>query len=386
MSYINKVSVGGSTYNLRDEEAIHDVSNLATKAELNGKLDSGALNDYMTTEQVNNALANKADSSALNNYMTTEQVNNALADKVSASQLDNFATLESLNTKADKNELNNYATKEDLNNVSGGGSNVNMFVEGTTLVLMANSGGPGGGGNEEIMAEFAVSSTTTNDQGHTVVALEGLTNLYNDEQRRQELQSNTFSFKWVDSEGNERGQNGRFNLASSATEELPAGPGNEKMVIDWNAGTLTFINTNLPEGVVKVVLIKHSNGGSEGPNFTDVYTTNITNVSRPDSTKYVYTVEDSGFANMISTMASYSPDHWNGAFRTSNGSQWGFGEFSILAATSSADGFDGYKAPTTEGDGIWVAFNTADNTITFNQSADQSDLQNAAVFVLQRVL
>lgn len=386
MSYINKVSVGGSTYNLRDEEAIHDVSTLATKEELNGKLDSGALNNYMTTEQVNNALANKADSSALNSYMTTEQINNALQDKVSASQLDNFATKEDLTAKADKNELNNYATKEDLNNVSGGGSNVNMFVEGTTLVLMANSGGPGGSGNEEIMAEFAVSSTTTNDQGHQVVALEGLTNLYNDEQKRQELQSNTFSFKWVDSHGSDCGQNGRFNLASSATEELPAGPGNEKMVIDWNAGTLTFINTSLPEGVVKVVLIKHSNGGGSGPNFTDVYTTNITNVSRPDSTKYVYTVDDSGFANMISTMASYAPDHWNGAFKDSNGSQWGFGEFSIVAATSSADGFDGYKAPVQEGEGIWLAFNTADNTITFNQSADANELQNAAVFVLQRVL
>ena len=156
------------------------------------------------------------------------------------------------------------------------------------------------------------------------------------------------------------------------------------MVIDWNAGTLTSINTNLPEGVVKVVLIKHSNGGGSGPNFTDVYTTNITNVSRPDSTKYVYTVEDSGFANMISTMASYSPDHWNGAFRDSHGSQWGFGEFSILAAASSADGFDGYKA-TGDG-GILLKFNTADNTITFNQSADANELQNAAVFVLQRVI
>ena len=363
MSYINKVSVGGNTYNLRDEEAIHDVSNLATKAELNGKLDS----------------------SALNNYMTTEQVNNALQDKVSASQLDNFATLESLNTKVDKNELNNYATKEDLNNVSGGGSNVNMFVEGTTLVLNVSSGGsgPGGGGSEEVMAEFAVSSNTTNDQGHQVVALEGLTNLYNDEQRRQELQNNTFSFKWVDSNGTERGQNGQFQLANSANEEFPAGPGNEKMVIDWNAGTLTFINTSLPEGVVKVVLIKHSNGGS-GPNFTDVYTTNITNVSRPDSTKYVYTVEDSGFANMISTMASYSPDHWNGAFRDNRGSQNGFGEFSIIAATSSADGFDGYKAPGPEG--IILAFNTADNTITYNQSADIDELRNATVFVLRRVL
>ena len=385
MSYINSVSVGGSTYNLRDEEAIHDVSNLATKAEVNGKLDSSALNNYMTTEQVNNALANKADSSALSDYMTTEQVNNALQDKVSASQLDNFATLESLNTKAYKNELNNYATKEDLNNVSGGGSNVNMFVEGTTLVLNVSSGGSGGGSGEAIMAEFAVSSTTTNDQGHQVVALEGLTNLYNNEQKRQELQSNTFSFKWVDSNGTDRGQNGQFNLASSATEEFPAGPGNEKMVINWTAGTLTFINTGFPEGVVKVVLIKHSNGGGGGqPNFTDVYTTNITNVSRPDSTKYVYTVDDSGFANMISTMASYSPDHWNGAFRDSHGSQWGFGEFSIIAATSSADGFDGYKA--TGPDGVILAFNTADNTITFNQSADATELQNAAVFVLRRVL
>ena len=345
MSYINSVNVGGSTYNLRDEEAIHDVSNLATKEELNGKLDSGALNNYMTTDQVNNALANKADSSALNDYMTTEQINNALQDKVSAGQLDNFATKEDLTAKVDKNELNNYATKEDLNNVSGGGSNVNISVEGTTLVLMANSGGPGGGsGNEVIMAEFAVSSTTTNDQGHQVVALEGLTNLYNDEQARQNLQSNTFSFKWVDSEGNERGQNGRFNLANSATEELPAGPGNEKMVIDWNAGTLTFINTSLPEGIVKVLLVHHSNGSGSGPNFTDVYTTNITNVSRPDSTKYVYTVEDSAFANMANTISSYARDHWNGAFRDSHGSQWGFGEFSILAAASSADGFDGYKA------------------------------------------
>lgn len=361
MSYINSINVGGTVYNVRDEEAIHDVSNLATKAEVNGKLDSGALN----------------------NYMTTEQVNNALQDKVSASQLDNFATKEDLTAKADKNELNNYATKEDLNNVSGG-SNVNMSVEGTTLILTISSGGSGGGSGEAIMAEFPVSSTTTNSEGHTVVALEGLTNLYNNEQTRQELQNNTFSFKWVDSNGNDRGQNGQFQLANSATEELPAGPGNEKMVINWTAGTLTFINTGFPQEAVKVVLIKHSNGGSgSGPNFTDVYTTNITNVSRPDSTKYVYTVEDSAFANMVNTMSSYSPDHWNGAFRDSHGSQWGFGEFSIVAATSSADGFDGYKA--TGPDGIILAFNTADNTITFNQSADANELQNAAVFVLRRV-
>ena len=174
MSYINSVSVGGSTYNLRDEEAIHDVSALATKEELTAK--------------------------------------------------------------ADRNELNNYATKGEL-------TNVNMSVEGTTLILTVSSGGPGGSGNEEIMAEFAVSSTTTNSEGHTVVALEGLTNLYNDEQRRQELQNNTFSFKWVDSNGTDRGQNGQFQLANSATEEFPAGPGNEKMVINWTAGTLTFINT-----------------------------------------------------------------------------------------------------------------------------------------------
>lgn len=125
MSYINSVSVGGSTYNLRDEEAIHDVSALATKE-----------------------------------------------------------------------ELNNYATKEELNNVSGG-SNVNMSVEGTTLVLTVSSGGGNGGSGsgEVIMAEFPVSSITTNSEGHTVVALNGLTDLYNNEQARQNLQSSTFSFR-----------------------------------------------------------------------------------------------------------------------------------------------------------------------------------------------
>ena len=87
---------------------------------------------------------------------------------------------------------------------------------------------------------------------------------------------------------------------------------------------------------------------------------------------------------MISIISSYARDHWNGAFRDSNGNQNGFGEFSILAAVSSADGFDGYKA--TGPDGILLAFNTADNTITYNQSVDDSNLQNAAVFVLRRVL
>ena len=126
MSYINSVNVGGSTYNLRDEEAIHDVSALATKE-----------------------------------------------------------------------ELNNYATKEDLNNVSGGGSNVNISVEGTTLVLTSTSGGGNGGGgsNETVMAEFPVSSITTNSEGHTVVALEGLTDLYNNEQARQNLQNSQFNFR-----------------------------------------------------------------------------------------------------------------------------------------------------------------------------------------------
>ena len=159
------------------------------------------------------------------------------------------------------------------------------------------------------------------------------------------------------------------------------------MWIDWNAGTLTF-NNGFPEGVVKVLLIHEANGnnggGSEGPNFTDVYTTNISNISRPDSTKYVYTVDDSAFANMANTISSYNENGWNGAFRTSTGSQWGFGSFPLIAATSAEDGFDGYKA--TCPDGILLAFNSADNTITFNQTADEYDLQNAVVFVLQRVL
>ena len=241
MSYINSVSVGGSTYNLRDEEAIHDVSTLATKEELNGKLDS----------------------SALNNYMTTEQINNALQDKVSAGQLDNFATKEDLTAKADKNELNNYATKGEL-------TNVNMSVEGTTLVLTVSSGGGNGGGgsNEVVMAEFPVSSITTNSEGHTVVALTGLTDLYNNEQARQNLQNSQFDLRWVDSNGSNQGGTGRFNLANAEVEEFPAGPGeNEKMSINWTAGTLTFMNTGFPSQAVKVLLIHISdgnNGGSSG--------------------------------------------------------------------------------------------------------------------------
>lgn len=198
MSYINSVSVGGSTYNLRDEEAIHDVSALATKEELTAKVD--------------------------------------------------------------RNELNNYATKGEL-------TNVNMSVEGTTLILAISSGGGNGGGgsNEVVMAEFPVSSITTNSEGHTVVALTGLTDLYNNEQSRQNLQNSQFDFRWVDSHGSNQGGVGRFNLANAEVEEFPAGPGeNEKMSINWTAGTLTFMNTGFPENTAKVLLIHCSDGNNGG--------------------------------------------------------------------------------------------------------------------------
>ena len=135
------------------------------------------------------------------------------------------------------------------------------------LSALENSGG-GSGSSEAIMAEFPVSSITTNSEGHTVVALTGLTDLYNNEQSRQNLQNSTFALRWVDSNGSTLGQNGDFSLANSEVEEFRAGPGeNEKMVINWTAGTLTFMNTGFPSQAVKVLLIHISdgnNGGSSG--------------------------------------------------------------------------------------------------------------------------
>lgn len=277
---------------------------------------------------------------------------------------------------ATKQDLGGYALKSEV-------SNVNCFIDGSTLVFELDGNGGGSGSESEvIMAEFAVSSITTNDQSNTVVALEGLTNLYNDEQKRQELQSNTFSFKWVNNSGSNLGQNGRFQLANSATEEFPAGPGNEKMVINWNAGTLTFINTGFPREAVKVVLIKYTNSGNnDHPNFTDVYTTNITNVSRPDSTCYVYTVEDAGFANLEPIFNSYDTNGWNGAFRTADGIQNGFGSFPLYKV--EGEGYNGYKA--TVGPSILLKFNADDNTITYYRDREDSTLANAATFTLQRV-
>lgn len=263
-------------------------------------------------------------------------------------------------------------------------------LENRLSALENSGGGNGGSGSSEVtMAEFPVNSITTNSEGNTVVALGGLTDLYNNEQSRQNLQNSQFSLRWVDSNGSTLGQNGNFSLANSEVEDFRAGPGNERMVINWTAGTITFVNTGFPSEAVKVLLIHISDGGNSGggsgePNFTDVYTTNITNVSRPDSTKYVYTVDDSGFANLANTITTYGESGWNGAFRANGDSQWGFGSFPLVVATSAEDGFDGYKS--TSPDGVLLAFNSADNTITYNQSVDDSNLQNATVFALRRVL
>ena len=256
------------------------------------------------------------------------------------------------------------------------------------IAALENSGG-GSGSSEVTMAEFPVNSITTNSEGNTVVALGGLTDLYNNEQSKQNLQNSQFSLRWVDSNGSTLGQNGNFSLANSEVEDFRAGPGNERMVINWTAGTITFVNTGFPSEAVKVLLIHISDGGNSGggsgePNFTDVYTTNIINVSRPDSTKFVYTVDDSGFVNLANTITTYGESGWNGAFRANGNSQWSFGSFPLVAATSAEDGFDGYKS--TSPDGVLLAFNSADNTITYNQSVDDSNLQNATVFALRRVL
>lgn len=134
------------------------------------------------------------------------------------------------------------------------------------LSALENSGGGNGGGgsNEVVMAEFPVSSITTNSEGHTVVALTGLTDLYNNEQSRQNLQNSQFALRWVDSHNSTLGQNGDFSLANAEVEEFRAGPGEEKMSINWTAGTITFINTGFPSQAVKVLLIHISDGNNGG--------------------------------------------------------------------------------------------------------------------------
>lgn len=101
-----------------------DFSYYATKNELDNKADKSELSSYATKDDLNNHqvdlsnyatksdLDNKVDRSDLNNYAYETQ--KALSNKANSSELDSYATKGDLDNKADKSELSNYATTGDI--------------------------------------------------------------------------------------------------------------------------------------------------------------------------------------------------------------------------------------------------------------------------------
>lgn len=100
-----------------------DFSYYATKNELDNKADKSELSSYATKDDLNNHqvdlsnyatksdLDNKADRSDLSYYAPKYELDNK-ADK---SELSNYATKDNLGSKADRSELSNYATRGDIN-------------------------------------------------------------------------------------------------------------------------------------------------------------------------------------------------------------------------------------------------------------------------------
>lgn len=100
-----------------------DFSYYATKKELDNKADKSELSSYATKDDLNNHqvdlsnyatksdLDNKADRSDLSYYAPKYELDNK-ADK---SELSNYATKDNLGSKADRSELSNYATRGDIN-------------------------------------------------------------------------------------------------------------------------------------------------------------------------------------------------------------------------------------------------------------------------------
>lgn len=100
-----------------------DFSYYATKNELDNKADRSELSSYATKDDLNNHqvdlsnyatksdLDHKADRSDLSNYASKYELDNK-ADK---SELSQYATKDNLGSKADRSELSNYATTGDIN-------------------------------------------------------------------------------------------------------------------------------------------------------------------------------------------------------------------------------------------------------------------------------
>lgn len=101
-----------------------DFSYYATKNELDNKADKSELSSYATKDDLNNHqvdlsnyatksdLDNKVDRSDLSNYAYETQ--KELSNKANSSELDSYATKGDLDNKADKSELSNYAKTGDI--------------------------------------------------------------------------------------------------------------------------------------------------------------------------------------------------------------------------------------------------------------------------------
>lgn len=127
---------------------------------------------YMTQKAVTDALATKADTSSLNIYVTTTDMNTALAGKADTSALAN---------KVDISTLNNYATTTYVNNAiaaipSGGGSGSGSTIyygldaAGHIIVVDENGNPIAGSITEESIIEALIKSGSYSADG--VVGIE----------------------------------------------------------------------------------------------------------------------------------------------------------------------------------------------------------------------
>ncbi|WP_086270066.1 hypothetical protein [Campylobacter devanensis] len=123
------------------DEVDEALTNLATKDEVNSKLDSSTYTTDKATFATKDELRTKANSSELANLATKDE----LRTKADSSELANLATKDELRAKADissldglatKDELNNLATKEELNTKANSSDILNLATK-TELAALA---------------------------------------------------------------------------------------------------------------------------------------------------------------------------------------------------------------------------------------------------------
>ncbi|WP_086290410.1 hypothetical protein [Campylobacter devanensis] len=96
------------------DEVDEALTNLATKDEVNAKLDSSTYTADKATFATKDELGTKANSSELAQYTTKDE----LGAKADSSELANLATKDELRAKADISSLESLATKDELNNLA----------------------------------------------------------------------------------------------------------------------------------------------------------------------------------------------------------------------------------------------------------------------------